>query len=91
MEARCVDHDVLLPTTCFQVQVHNSTPYQTQFVEILGSVQSAGAISQQSYVDFGDEFRESTRCCSSEIDTDMGNYNELLRLTHGNRVRGLFE
>eukprot|EP00656_Telonema_subtile_P005491 TRINITY_DN12499_c0_g1_i1.p1 TRINITY_DN12499_c0_g1~~TRINITY_DN12499_c0_g1_i1.p1 ORF type:complete len:137 (+),score=24.49 TRINITY_DN12499_c0_g1_i1:95-505(+) len=61
-----------------EVQVHNSTPYQTQFVEILGSVQSAGAISQQSYVDFGDEFH-------------MGNYNELLRLTHGNRVRGLFE
>merc|ERR1712166_96411 len=61
-----------------EVQVHNSTPYETDYVEIFGSVQSADAISQQSFVDFGNDFH-------------IGNYNQLLKLAHGNRVRSLFE
>eukprot|EP00658_Telonema_sp_P-2_P020514 TRINITY_DN18114_c0_g1_i3.p1 TRINITY_DN18114_c0_g1~~TRINITY_DN18114_c0_g1_i3.p1 ORF type:complete len:135 (+),score=40.30 TRINITY_DN18114_c0_g1_i3:133-537(+) len=59
-----------------EVTVQNSTPYSTQFVEVLGSVQG-NAIAQQSYVDFGDNFH-------------MENYNQMLRLVHGNRVSSLF-
>jgi len=41
-------------------------------------VQSGDSITQQSFVDFGDNF-------------NMTNYAELLRLAHGNRVNKLFE
>merc|ERR1711907_73043 len=56
-----------------EVQIQNATPYETSHVEIVGDVQSGDSITQQSFVDFGDNF-------------NMTNYAELLRLAHGNRV-----
>merc|ERR1712166_149517 len=51
-----------------EVQIQNSTAYGSDFVEIMGEVQSDSFISQQSAIDFGADFHmdncsivESTR------------------------------
>merc|ERR1712224_629819 len=53
-------------------------PFGTQFVEVSGIVQPDMTIETENVIDFGNDF-------------DLNNYGEILKLAHGNRVRGLFE
>merc|ERR1711865_1331658 len=48
-----------------EVQIQNSTSYGSDFVEIMGEVQSDSLISQQSAIDFGAGCTASTAACSS--------------------------
>merc|ERR1711934_79030 len=62
-----------------KVNVTNvSGPYESQFVEVIGSVQPDSSIETATSIEFGNEF-------------NMANYAELLKLAHGSRVRQLFE
>merc|ERR1711934_522409 len=53
-------------------------PYDSSCVEVIGTVQPDMSIETMRAIDLGNSF-------------NMENYNEVLKLAHGSRVRSLFE
>lgn len=56
-----------------RVKVHANTPFDTAFVEVLGTVMDPESIREELHVHFGDSF-------------DLNLYGELLKLSNGQHV-----